>query len=117
MPDLTPYLELNNIYNAMNWNFSERRGGGACVVSAMNGSTANCDLWGLMNATATANQISAISLSVRHGQCQSDVLHFYARRTAERRRQDQLPFNAGLIRGHRRGRADKRAGVLPQLEL
>jgi prepilin-type N-terminal cleavage/methylation domain-containing protein/prepilin-type processing-associated H-X9-DG protein len=55
-----PYLEQNNIYNSMNWNMSERWAGfSGCVVSQMNGSTANCDLWGLINASASANQISS----------------------------------------------------------
>jgi prepilin-type N-terminal cleavage/methylation domain-containing protein/prepilin-type processing-associated H-X9-DG protein len=57
---MLPFLEQNSIYNAMNWNMSERWAGfSGCVVASMNGSTANCDLWGLINATATANQISS----------------------------------------------------------
>ena len=57
---LLPYLEQTQIYNAINFSVGERWGGpGGDLVSSFNGSTADCDLWGVMNATATANQITS----------------------------------------------------------
>jgi prepilin-type N-terminal cleavage/methylation domain-containing protein/prepilin-type processing-associated H-X9-DG protein len=57
---LLPYLEQTSIYNAINFMISERWGGpGGDLVSSFNSSTADCDLWGVMNATATANQINS----------------------------------------------------------
>jgi len=56
---MAPYLEQNAIYNSINFSVSARWGAGACIVGSMNGSTANCDLYGLMNATAAANQVTS----------------------------------------------------------
>ena len=57
---LLPYLEQTQIYNAMNFSIGERWGGpGGNLVSSFNGSTADCDLWGVMNASATGNQINS----------------------------------------------------------
>jgi len=57
---LLPFLEQNQIYNAMNFSMGERWGGpGGDLVSSFNGSTADCDLWGVINASATGNQISS----------------------------------------------------------
>ena len=57
---LLAYLEQTQIYNAVNFSIGERWGGpGGDMSNSFNGSTANCDLWGLMNATATANQINS----------------------------------------------------------
>jgi prepilin-type N-terminal cleavage/methylation domain-containing protein/prepilin-type processing-associated H-X9-DG protein len=57
---MLPYLEQNSIYNAINFNFSARWGGGqGDIVGTMNGSTADCDVWGLINASASANQINS----------------------------------------------------------
>ncbi len=58
---MLPYLEQNSIYNAINFSVAARQGGGSSyhLLTAMNGSTACCDLWGLMNASATANQITS----------------------------------------------------------
>jgi prepilin-type N-terminal cleavage/methylation domain-containing protein/prepilin-type processing-associated H-X9-DG protein len=57
---MLPYLEQNSIYNAINFNVSARWGGGqGDIVGNMNGSTADCDAWGLINASASANQISS----------------------------------------------------------
>jgi prepilin-type N-terminal cleavage/methylation domain-containing protein/prepilin-type processing-associated H-X9-DG protein len=57
---LLPYLEQTQIYNSINFSMGERWGGGqGDIVSQFNGSTADCDLWGLINATATANQINS----------------------------------------------------------
>jgi len=56
---MLPFLEQNSIYNAINFNVGPRWGGGAAVNTAMNGSTADCSEWGLINASATANQITS----------------------------------------------------------
>jgi prepilin-type N-terminal cleavage/methylation domain-containing protein/prepilin-type processing-associated H-X9-DG protein len=57
---MLPFLEQNAIYNSINFNVAPRWGfNGTCVVASMNGSTANCDLWGLMNASAVGNQITS----------------------------------------------------------
>jgi prepilin-type N-terminal cleavage/methylation domain-containing protein/prepilin-type processing-associated H-X9-DG protein len=58
---MLPFLEQNTIYNAINFNVSARWGGmtGNDIVNQMNNSTADCDTWGLINATATGNQITS----------------------------------------------------------
>ena len=57
---LLPFLEQTQIFNAINFSVSERWGGGqGDIVGQFNGSTADCDLWGIINATATANQINS----------------------------------------------------------
>jgi prepilin-type N-terminal cleavage/methylation domain-containing protein/prepilin-type processing-associated H-X9-DG protein len=57
---MLPFLEQSAIYNAINFNVAARWGGGqGDIVSQMNGSTADCDAWGLINASATGNQITS----------------------------------------------------------
>jgi prepilin-type processing-associated H-X9-DG protein len=58
---LLPYLEQNTIYNAMNWSMSERWGSpnGTDIGASYLGGNADCDTWGLINGTATANQIQS----------------------------------------------------------
>jgi prepilin-type N-terminal cleavage/methylation domain-containing protein/prepilin-type processing-associated H-X9-DG protein len=62
---MLPFLEQNSIYNAVNFNVSGRWGansGGSPDPGAngsFNGSTADCDMFGLMNCTASANQITS----------------------------------------------------------
>jgi prepilin-type N-terminal cleavage/methylation domain-containing protein/prepilin-type processing-associated H-X9-DG protein len=58
---MLPYLEQNAIYNAINFRVSARWGGtsGSDIVNQMNGSTADCDTFGLINASATGNQINS----------------------------------------------------------
>src|SRR5262249_50916759 len=59
---LLPYLEQNQIYNAINFNVSARWGGpnaGADPGASYLGSTADCDGFGLINMSATANQITS----------------------------------------------------------
>ena len=61
-------MEQNAIYNSINFNVAARwGGGGGDIISTMNGSTANCDLWGLINASATGNQVTSFT-------CPSDIL-------------------------------------------
>jgi prepilin-type N-terminal cleavage/methylation domain-containing protein/prepilin-type processing-associated H-X9-DG protein len=57
---MLPFLEQTQIYNAINFNVGPRWGAGdGDIVGNMNGSTADCDTWGLINATATGNQITS----------------------------------------------------------
>jgi prepilin-type N-terminal cleavage/methylation domain-containing protein/prepilin-type processing-associated H-X9-DG protein len=57
---MLPYLEQNAIYNAINFNVAGRWGSGqGDIIGQMNGSTADCDGWGLINASAAANQITS----------------------------------------------------------
>jgi prepilin-type N-terminal cleavage/methylation domain-containing protein/prepilin-type processing-associated H-X9-DG protein len=57
---MLPFLEQNQIYNSINFNVAARWGGsGNDIVGNMNGSTADCDEWGLINASASANQITS----------------------------------------------------------
>ena len=59
---MLPFLEQNSIYNSINFNVAPRWGAsGSDIVSAMNGSTADCDQFGLMNASAAGNQITTFS--------------------------------------------------------
>jgi prepilin-type N-terminal cleavage/methylation domain-containing protein/prepilin-type processing-associated H-X9-DG protein len=57
---MLPFLEQNAIYNAINFNVAARWGGGGGDLGASYlGSTADCDIWGLINMTASANQITS----------------------------------------------------------
>jgi prepilin-type processing-associated H-X9-DG protein len=59
---MLPFLEQNAIYNAINFNVSGRWGGATgmdLVGPAYNGTTADCDSYGWMNASASANQITS----------------------------------------------------------
>src|SRR5437667_1739103 len=59
---MLPYLEQNPIYNAINFNVSPRWGAGDGNPGAdgtFNGSTADSDTFGCMNASATANQVTS----------------------------------------------------------
>ena len=57
---MLPYLEQNSIYNAINFMVGARWGGGeGDIVGQMNQSTADCDSWGLINASASGNQINS----------------------------------------------------------
>ena len=57
---MLPFLEQNQIYNAINFSVSARWGASNNdIVGQMNGSTADCDEWGLINASASANQITS----------------------------------------------------------
>ena len=92
---LTPYLELNNIYNAMNWNFSER--GRRCLrCLGDEGSTADCDPWGLINMTATANQIDSFLCPSDTGQANLTGFIFTQGGPQHAVGRYSYPFNAGL---------------------
>jgi prepilin-type N-terminal cleavage/methylation domain-containing protein/prepilin-type processing-associated H-X9-DG protein len=55
-----PFMEQNAIYNSINFSVAPRWGAsGSDIVSSMNGSTADCDQFGLMNASAAGNQITS----------------------------------------------------------
>jgi prepilin-type N-terminal cleavage/methylation domain-containing protein/prepilin-type processing-associated H-X9-DG protein len=66
---MLPFLEQNAIYNSINFNVAARwGGGGGDIVGNMNGSTADCDQWGLINASASGNQVASFT-------CPSDTLN------------------------------------------
>jgi prepilin-type N-terminal cleavage/methylation domain-containing protein/prepilin-type processing-associated H-X9-DG protein len=57
---MLPYMEQNAIYNSINFMVSARWGGGGGDIGAgINGSTADCDSFGVINSTAAANQITS----------------------------------------------------------
>jgi prepilin-type N-terminal cleavage/methylation domain-containing protein/prepilin-type processing-associated H-X9-DG protein len=57
---MAPFLEQNAIYNSINFSVSARWGAsGNDIVGQMNGSTADCDEFGLINASAAGNQITS----------------------------------------------------------
>jgi prepilin-type processing-associated H-X9-DG protein len=58
---MLPFLEQNAIYNAINFSVGPRWGGatGNDIVTQMNNSSADCDTYGLINASATGNQINS----------------------------------------------------------
>jgi len=60
---MLPFLEFNQIYNAINFNVGPRWGDGSNTSITANGlmnlSTADCDSFGAINATASANQINS----------------------------------------------------------
>jgi prepilin-type N-terminal cleavage/methylation domain-containing protein/prepilin-type processing-associated H-X9-DG protein len=58
---MLPYLEQNPIYNSINFNVGARWGGPGGDIGNPSpfGGTADCDLWGLINGSATANQINS----------------------------------------------------------
>jgi prepilin-type N-terminal cleavage/methylation domain-containing protein/prepilin-type processing-associated H-X9-DG protein len=57
---MLPYLEQSAIYNSINFSVSARWGAGdGDIVGNYNGSTADCDSWGLINATAAGNQVTS----------------------------------------------------------
>src|SRR3954462_15993641 len=58
---MLPFLEQNQIYNAINFNMGARWGDGSATNANqnLNGSTADCDTFGVQNASASANQINS----------------------------------------------------------
>ena len=57
---MLPFLEQNSIYNSINFNVAPRWGAsGADNIGNMNGSTADCDQFGMINASAAGNQITS----------------------------------------------------------
>jgi prepilin-type N-terminal cleavage/methylation domain-containing protein/prepilin-type processing-associated H-X9-DG protein len=56
-----PFMEQNAIYNSINFNVAPRWGASGTDVGnpGPNGSTADCDQFGLMNASAAGNQITS----------------------------------------------------------
>ena len=93
---LLPYLEQNQIYNAMNWSMSERWGGPGGDLGGAGGNpfggTADCDLWGMINGTCHGQPDQFLPLSVGHGPGQPDLLRFLYGGTAEPRWPPQLPL-------------------------
>ncbi len=60
---MAPFLEQNAIYNAINFSVAARWGASGTDVGGAGGnatgSTADCDQWGMMNASAAANQVTS----------------------------------------------------------
>jgi prepilin-type N-terminal cleavage/methylation domain-containing protein/prepilin-type processing-associated H-X9-DG protein len=56
---VAPYLEMQDLYNDMNFQVGSRWGPGGCACSS-NGSNENCNLYGIMNATASFNTVSSL---------------------------------------------------------
>jgi prepilin-type N-terminal cleavage/methylation domain-containing protein/prepilin-type processing-associated H-X9-DG protein len=58
---MLPFLEENAIYNSINFMVASRWGGftKSDLVGVMNASTVDCDTFGLINASAAANQINS----------------------------------------------------------
>jgi prepilin-type N-terminal cleavage/methylation domain-containing protein/prepilin-type processing-associated H-X9-DG protein len=56
---LAPYMEMTDVYNDMNFQVGSRWGPGGCACSAF-GSNESCNLYGIMNATASFNTISSL---------------------------------------------------------
>jgi prepilin-type processing-associated H-X9-DG protein len=57
---MLPYLEENAVYNSINFNVASRWGGftNSDLFGQLNGSTVDCDTFGLMNASAAITQIN-----------------------------------------------------------
>ena len=116
---MLPFLEQNAIYNSINFNVAGRWGAGdGDIVGNMNGSTADCDSWGLINASASANQIDEFSLSVGHRPGQFDLLHLRPRGNQSVGRSLQLPDQRWVKSlSHKRGkRGVERSGLHPHNE-
>jgi prepilin-type N-terminal cleavage/methylation domain-containing protein/prepilin-type processing-associated H-X9-DG protein len=56
---VAPYMEMADIYNDINFQVGARWGPGGCACIA-NGSNEACNLFGIMNATASFNTISSL---------------------------------------------------------
>src|SRR5262249_2601567 len=95
---LLPFLEQNQIFNAINFSVSERWGGatGSDIVSQMNGSTADCDTWGLINASATGNQITSFLCPSDTGLANLTGFIFVPGGTMQLVGRFNYPFNTGL---------------------
>jgi len=59
---MAPFLEQNALYNSINFNVAARWGAGngdSIGTAATNNSTADCDIFGLINSTAAGNQVTS----------------------------------------------------------
>jgi len=94
---LLPYLEQSTIYNALNFNMSERWGG-AYNDKGLGylGNTADCDTWGLINMTATANQIDSFLCPSDTGQANLTGFYFTQGGSQHPVGRYSYPLNAGL---------------------
>jgi prepilin-type N-terminal cleavage/methylation domain-containing protein/prepilin-type processing-associated H-X9-DG protein len=95
---LLPYLEQTAIYNAMNWSFSERWGGlyNDPGNPSPFGGNADCDLWGLINGTSTANQINSFLCPSDTGLANLTYFIFYTGGPQHLVGRHNYPFNTGL---------------------
>ena len=94
---LLPYLEQNNIYNSMNWVTSERWGGGADIGNPSPlGGNADCGVSGLINGTATANQIQSFLCPSDTGLANLTYFVFYTGGPQQLVGRHNYPYNSGL---------------------
>jgi len=93
---LLPFLELTTIYNAANFSMGERWGGpGGDLVSSFNNSSADCDLWGVINATATGNQINSFLCPSDTGAANLTGFRFTPNGTLQLIGDHNYPYNIG----------------------
>ena len=92
-----PYLEQNSIYNAINFAVGERWGGpgGDIGNPGPYGGTADCDQWGLMNGTATANQITSFLCPSDTGLANLTGFIFYPGGPLQLVGRHSYPYNVG----------------------
>jgi prepilin-type N-terminal cleavage/methylation domain-containing protein/prepilin-type processing-associated H-X9-DG protein len=95
---LLPYLEQNNIYNAINFSVGERWGGpgGDLLAGPYNGSNADGDLWGVMNASAIANQINSFLCPSDTGASNLTGIRFVPNGNLQLIGDYSYPYNSGL---------------------
>jgi prepilin-type processing-associated H-X9-DG protein len=95
---LLPYLEQTQIYNAINFNVGERWGGpgGDLLNGPFNGSNADGDLWGVMNASAIANQINSFLCPSDTGAANLTGIRFVPNGNLQLVGDHSYPYNAGL---------------------
>ncbi|WP_422931641.1 DUF1559 domain-containing protein [Singulisphaera sp. PoT] len=94
---LLPFLEQQQMFNAINFMHSERWGGpGGDIMNGYLGSTADGDLWGLQNATVTCNQINSFLCPSDTGAANLTGMRFYQGGPIQLVGQLNYPYNAGL---------------------
>jgi prepilin-type N-terminal cleavage/methylation domain-containing protein/prepilin-type processing-associated H-X9-DG protein len=94
---MLPFLEQTQIYNAINFNVGPRWGvtAGTTANAGMFGSTADCDIWGVMNATATANQIISFLCPSDTDLSNLTFFRFYANGPNQLVGRHNYPMNGG----------------------
>ncbi len=94
---LLPFLEQQQMFNAINFMHSERWGGpGGDIMNGYLGSTADGDLWGLQNASVTCNQINSLLCPSDTGMANLTGMRFYEGGGIQLVGQLNYPYNAGL---------------------
>jgi prepilin-type N-terminal cleavage/methylation domain-containing protein/prepilin-type processing-associated H-X9-DG protein len=95
---LLPFLEQTQIFNAINFYVGERWGGpgGDLLAGPFNGSNADGDLWGAMNATAIANQINSFNCPSDTGAANLTGIRFYPNGPLQLIGDHSYPYNIGV---------------------